>query len=116
MLFIWTSEYCNTHRFKICEIGFCDSNFHKKHQHGYAYTARDFPFAFYYLTEFTILYFLSSPSIPLMWVLLIIMLVLLRLAYDVSFASSYIFLNNSVTPDKLGSINGLAGSLTAFFR
>ena len=71
---------------------------------------------FYYLTEFTILYFLSSPSIPLMWALLIIMLVLLRLAYDVSFASSYIFLNNSVTPDKLGSINGLAGSLTAFFR
>ena len=43
------------------------------------------------------------------------MLVLLRLAYDLTFAAISIFLNNSVTPDKLGSINGLAGSITAFF-
>ena len=56
------------------------------------------------------------PSIPLMWTLLIFMLVLLRSAYDFSYAAIYIFLNNSVTPDKLGSINGLAGSITAFFR
>ena len=58
----------------------------------------------------------SCYSIPLMWTLLIVMLVLFRLAYEFSFAAIYTFINNSVTPDKLGSFNGLAASLTAFSR
>ena len=63
-----------------------------------------------------IISFSHSTSTPLLWVLLIGMVILLRLAYDVSFATHYIFVNNSVTSNKLGSFNGLAGALTALFR
>ena len=40
----------------------------------------------------------------------------IRIAIGVNFAAIYLFLNNSVTFDKLGSFNGLSMSLTSAVR
>ena len=51
-----------------------------------------------------------------MWVLLCLLRFLLGLFITVSFGAAILFVNNSVTFDKLGAVNGLAVSLTALTR
>lgn len=47
---------------------------------------------------------------------MVVVLLIIRLATTAGFAATSLFINNSVTPDKLGAINGLAVSLTSLFR
>ena len=63
-------------------------------------------------------YYLSLPLLrrALLWFLLIVMVLLLRVAIVICFGCSIFFINNSVTFDKLGAVNGLAVSLTDGFR
>ena len=60
------------------------------------------------------LVFFSRPLV--VWPLLCFMLLVIRVAIALCLASSFLFINNSVTFDKLGSVNGLGMSMTAVFR
>ena len=43
-------------------------------------------------------------------------MLVIRIAISVDFAITILFINNSVTFDKVGAINGLAMSMTSLFR
>ena len=58
----------------------------------------------------------SSLRSVLLWCLLILMVLLLRISMVISFGCLTFFINNSVTFDKLGAVNGLAMSLSDLFR
>ena len=66
------------------------------------------------LPSLTLLLF--SFSTVLVWAMLCVILLLIRVSIALCLASSYLFINNSVTFDKLGSVNGLGMTITAFFR
>lgn len=53
---------------------------------------------------------------PLRWFYIILVLFVIRLAAGNVFASTALFINNSVVFGKLGEVNGLAHSLTALLR
>ena len=55
-------------------------------------------------------------SNTLRWVLVIFVLLVISVTVGNVFASSSLFINNSVVFSKLGSVNGLAVSLTAAVR
>lgn len=59
---------------------------------------------------------LCIPSNALRWFLLIAVLFAMRISIMSVICSSALFINNSVTFNKLGSVNGLAASLTAGVR
>ena len=69
---------------------------------------------------FTITYPLLSPlflcSPWLLWILLIAIVFVLSASSALLFSAVFIFINNSVTFDKLGSINGLAMTLVSLTR
>ena len=52
----------------------------------------------------------------LLWTLLIVILMFLQLSGTICFRALFLFINNSVTFDKLGAVNGLGTTLTALFR
>ena len=52
----------------------------------------------------------------LLWIVLIAVLVMIRINFTNCFVCQGLFINNSVTPDKLGAINGLAVTVTSVFR
>ena len=52
----------------------------------------------------------------MLWVMLCSLKFLFMVFVSASFASTILFINNSVTFDKLGAINGLAVSMTAITR
>ena len=56
------------------------------------------------------------PSDYLLWTLLIVILMFLRLSGTICFGALFLFINNSVTFDKLGAVNGLGTTITALFR
>ena len=71
------------------------------------------------LSTVTIHIFLSlSPlsSVYLLWTLLIVILIFVRLSGTICYGALFLFINNSVTFDKLGAVNGLGTTLTALFR
>ena len=66
-----------------------------------------------------LIYSLSSVfsfSTVLVWAMLCVIQLLIRISIALCLASSYLFINNSVTFDKLGSVNGLGMTITALFR
>jgi len=52
----------------------------------------------------------------LLWIFLVIVLVIVRASIANGFVCQSLFINNSVTPDKLGAVNGLAITVTSLFR
>ncbi|XP_064400477.1 uncharacterized protein LOC135346696 [Halichondria panicea] len=57
-----------------------------------------------------------SPWRGLLWFVLCLTLIINQICIGVAVSCSILFINNSVTFDKLGTINGLATSLTSFGR
>ena len=58
-----------------------------------------------------------SCSVYLLWSFLIVVQLSVQLFGGIqAFGALLLFINNSVTFDKLGAFNGLAGTLTALFR
>lgn len=53
---------------------------------------------------------------PLRWFLVILGLVIIRVTFGNVLVACALFINNSVTFDKLGEVNGLAHSLTSIVR
>ncbi len=60
--------------------------------------------------------YLSPYSTPLLWFSLCVVMIIIRVTTVICMASMTLFMNNSVTFDKLGAFNGFAASLTAVFR
>ena len=52
----------------------------------------------------------------LLWFLLCLAMLAISLGAETTYSSAFIFINNSVSFDKLGSINGFAMSVTALVR
>ena len=52
----------------------------------------------------------------LLWTFLIILLLIIRVAFNNCIVAQGLFINNSVTPDKLGAVNGLGITVTSLFR
>ena len=52
----------------------------------------------------------------LVWAMLCSMMTFIRVNIALCLASSFFFINNSVTFDKLGSVNGLGMTSASFFR
>lgn len=61
-------------------------------------------------------YLVTSGQKIWLWGILCTSQLILRICIGVSFGATTLLINNSVTFDKLGAVNGLAVSLTAFFR
>lgn len=51
-----------------------------------------------------------------LWILLCLLMCVIRFGISIGFAATALFINNSVTFDKLGSVNGLAMTMTSVFR
>ena len=51
-----------------------------------------------------------------LWFILCTVMLVIRIVISVDFAITILFINNSVTFDKVGAINGLAMSMTSLFR
>ena len=54
--------------------------------------------------------------LALMWILLNILSIIIRVAINNCFVCESLFLNNSVTADKLGVVNGLAACVINTFQ
>ncbi|XP_065902788.1 uncharacterized protein [Dysidea avara] len=52
----------------------------------------------------------------LLWIVLIVIMVIIRTTFSNCFICQGLFVSNSVTPDKLGAINGLGIAVTSLFR
>ena len=51
-----------------------------------------------------------------LWIGLCVLMLLIRITITIGIASTTIFVNNSVTFDKLGSLNGLTTMMVSAFR
>ncbi|XP_065902775.1 uncharacterized protein [Dysidea avara] len=58
----------------------------------------------------------TSGNKPVLWIILILALLTIRSTLSNCFICQALFINNSVTPDKLGAVNGLAITVTSLFR
>jgi MFS family permease len=58
---------------------------------------------------------LLDSTVPL-WVILCTIAILNRIVIGIGFSATSLFINNSVTSEKLGSVNGLSVALTSLFR
>ncbi|XP_065902795.1 uncharacterized protein [Dysidea avara] len=59
-------------------------------------------------------YFSETPGV--LWTFLIILLLIIRVSFNNCIVAQGLFINNSVTPDKLGAVNGLGITVTSLFR
>ena len=51
-----------------------------------------------------------------LWTFLIILVLVVRVGFSNCIVAQGLFINNSVTPDRLGAVNGLGITVTSLFR